>query len=260
MRGFSSYIYSTCVSGFNKVYPFLRGPHKGWNENVRFRIFANCLRNYAKITGGKLRKTARKLLWKWTKVDFYLSFPWKNASRVSTCEAKGLFLWKYFGDIIFSQILAKTFVFPKVFHENMCKTGANARCSLQKLTVFEKNWIIFASFRENTKNLVIFAKIFAAMFTKAKFFANFRIFFEMKVDIFVSILALNQRETKRGTGERPLLYFLNLGCWVVNTKENLLRELLELKGLWGMYYASHKSRGDLHPWKTTNPRSPLEGS
>ncbi len=122
-----------------------------------------------KLQGGNCEKLGEKFC-EMNKSWFLLKFSLKNAKHVSTCEAKGLFLWKYFDGIIFCQIFAKTFVFPKVFHENMCKTGANTWCSLQKLTVFEKKELFSQSFRENTKNLVIFAKIFAAMFTKAKFF------------------------------------------------------------------------------------------
>ncbi len=81
----------------------------------------------------------------------------------ATCEALGQILWKYVDDTTFCQIFAKIFVFLKVFRENVCKTGANARCSLKKLTVFEKTEFFTQSFRENTKNLVILAKIFAIM-------------------------------------------------------------------------------------------------
>jgi hypothetical protein len=46
-------------------------------------------------------------------------------------------------------------------------------------------------------------------------FTNFRIFVQMKVGILVSTLALNQRETKRGTGKVVIILPL---FWVLSSE------------------------------------------
>jgi hypothetical protein len=52
-------------------------------------------------------------------------------------------------------MFAKILVFLKVFAKNVCNTGVNERGSWKTFTVFCKT---LKSFRENRKNLVIFAK------------------------------------------------------------------------------------------------------
>ncbi len=81
--------------------------------------------------------------------------------------------------------------FPKSCCKKLCKTGANTQGSLKKLAAFHK----FELFRENSKTLVAFAKLFTKTQIVGRFLQNEIFLVKMKKGIFFSTLGATDFST-----------------------------------------------------------------